>query len=402
MIRNHAIGDLVTLRCGQVLPNRVAKAAMSEQLADIRGDVTPELLGLYRTWAHSGAGLLITGNAAVDREHPVEPFNVVVDDESDRDGLAAWAATAKQGGAVTWLQLNHPGRQVLRSVASTAMAPSRRRRRGLELGFARPIEMTAADIGRVVEAFATAATIAESVGFDGVEVHAAHGYLASQFLSPATNRRTDEWGGPLGNRMRFLLDVVRSVRGVVTSSFAVAVKLNATDLEPNGFTVDDAADVIAALADHGVDLIELTAGSARAWLEVFAGRYDDRDAYFADVIRGLPRASGTAIMLTGGVRTPAAMQRLVAEGIDVVGLARPFAVSPSAGTLVVEGKDLSGLPRHPRTWPKALGATLHSPWYQQQLRRIATGRPVAAGLGRIQTARSQLSTVRSWRIEHRP
>jgi 2,4-dienoyl-CoA reductase-like NADH-dependent reductase (Old Yellow Enzyme family) len=397
MIRQRSITDQIPLPCGRVLANRIAKAAMSEQLADERGDVTPALLALYRAWANAGAGLLITGNATVDRAHPIEPFNVVVDDRADRDGLARWAATAKGGGAAVWLQLNHPGRQVLRTVASTAPAPSVRRRHGVELGLARPYEMTDADIRRVIEAFRVAAVIADDVGFDGVEIHAAHGYLASQFLSPNTNRRTDEWGGSLEHRMRFLLRVVEAVRTSVRPSFAVAVKLNASDLEPGGLTTDEGAAVVAALTETGIDLIEITAGSASAWLDVFAGCYDDRDAYFADAIEELPRSASAPLMLTGGIRSAAAMTRLLARGVDVVGLARPFAVDPRVAARLLDGHDLSPLPRHPRTWPKPLGALLHSPWYQHQLERIARDESVDARFGRIDTARRHAATLRAWR-----
>src|SRR5262245_5077744 len=180
IVETAGLSSPLTLPCGSVLPNRIAKAAMSEQLARRDGDPGDRLVRLYGRWAAGGAGLLVTGNVMVDRSHPAEPYNVVVDERTDRDALAAWAAAARCGGGRAWLQRNHPGRQVLRAVSRRPVPPSpvQLRVHGL---FARPRELTPAEIAGLIRRFATAARIASGAGFDGVEIHAAHGYLVSQF-----------------------------------------------------------------------------------------------------------------------------------------------------------------------------------------------------------------------------
>lgn len=231
--------------------------AGSSQLPDER------LISLYRHWGAGGAGLLITGNVMVHAEALTGPGGVVLDEHAPLEPFARWAEAGKGGGAATWIQVSHPGRQVPARQPGVVWGPSAI---AVELGkhskrFGRPVAMTEEQLGATVQRFATTARLAERAGFDGVEVHAAHGYLISQFLSPLANRRSDDWGGRLENRARLLLDVVRAVRMVVSSSFAVAVKLNSADFQRGGFDADDAARVIAMLEPLGVDLVELSGGS---------------------------------------------------------------------------------------------------------------------------------------------
>jgi len=199
--------DPLTLPCGQVLPNRIMKSSMSEALATKANAPDGRLDRLYATWGQGGYGLLVTGNVMVDRTQLGEPGNVVVEDERDLDALTRWAKSAHDGGAPIWVQLNHPGRQSNPlALGHTPVAPSPV---PLNLpGAATPRELTTAEIEDIIERFATAATVCETAGFDGVQVHGAHGYLVAQFLSPLANRRTDEWGGDPERRMRFVLEVV--------------------------------------------------------------------------------------------------------------------------------------------------------------------------------------------------
>ena len=256
----------LTLPNGAVIPNRIAKAAMEENMADGEHAPSAELLRLYRAWAEGGAGLIITGNVMIDGRAMTGPGGVVLEDERHLDRFRAWAEAGRAGGGQLWMQINHPGRQAPASLKQETLAPSPI---ALDLGnlskqFAPPREMTAADIADVQHRFVHTALLAERAGFTGVEIHAAHGYLLSQFLSPLSNRRTDAWGGNLENRARLLLDIVRDVRAAVGPGFAVAVKLNSADFQRGGFSPEDAQAVVAMLSPLGVDLVELSGGSYEA------------------------------------------------------------------------------------------------------------------------------------------
>ena len=256
----------LALRSGLVLRNRIAKAAMEEGMAGHAQLPDQRLTSLYRRWGDGGAGLLITGNVMVHAEALTGPAGVVLDEGAPLEPFADWAAAGKAGGAAMWMQLSHPGRQVQARMPGVVWGPSAV---GVELGkhskrFGSPVAMTQGQIGATVARFAVTAARAAQAGFDGVEVHGAHGYLLSQFLSPLANRRTDRWGGPLENRARMLLDVVRAIRSAVPSSFAVAVKLNSADFQRGGFEADDAQRVIAMLAPLGVDLGNCRAARTRA------------------------------------------------------------------------------------------------------------------------------------------
>ena len=253
----------LTLRSGLILPNRIAKAAMEEGMAGVAQLPDQRLVSLYQRWGAGDAGLLITGNVMVHAEALTGPGGVVIDKDAPLEPFAQWAKAAKTGGGAVWMQINHPGRQVQADMPGVVWAPSAV---SIDLGkhsrrFGRPVAMTPAQIQATVERFTAAAAHAERAGFDGVEVHAAHGYLLSQFLSPLTNRRTDGWGGSLENRAQMLLDVVRAIRSTVAPSFAVAVKLNSADFQRGGFDADDAQRVIAMLEPLGVDVVELSGGS---------------------------------------------------------------------------------------------------------------------------------------------
>jgi 2,4-dienoyl-CoA reductase-like NADH-dependent reductase (Old Yellow Enzyme family) len=263
--------------------------------------------------------------------------------------------------------------------------------------------MTEADIVCTIEAFASPAAAAERAGFDGVEVHAAHGYLLSQFLSPLTNRRDDGWGGSLEARSRLLLAVVRAIRGRVGHAFAVAVKLNASDFEEGGFDVDDAAQVAVALQREGIDLLELSGGSATHWLTLLGGDPARAAGYFTACVDRIRRAVDLPLMLTGGLRNTDAIHDLVRRGVvDAVGLARPFAVDPSVGQHLLDGDTLTALPAPRRSRLRTVGATLSSPWHQQQLRRMGAGLDPDPHRSRIRTAARFAETQFRWRLGREP
>ena len=333
--------DPLHLPCGQVLPNRLMKAAMSEALADPAHSPDTRLERLYRTWSEGGYGLLVTGNVMMDRTQLGEPGNVVIEDDRDLDALTRWSKSAHDAGVPIWVQLNHPGRQSNPlALGHIPVAPSAV---PMSLpGSPTPRELTPSEIENIIERFATAATVCETAGFDGVQVHGAHGYLVTQFLSPLTNLRTDEWGGDPQRRMRFLLEIVRRIRARVSPGFAVSVKLNSADFQRGGFSEDESRGVIAALAGEGLDLIEISGGNyeSPAMSGSAAASTRDREAYFLDYARTVRQLAGDVpLAVTGGFRSRTAIEDALRAGdCDVVGLARPTVTTPDAAAALLSDR----------------------------------------------------------------
>jgi 2,4-dienoyl-CoA reductase-like NADH-dependent reductase (Old Yellow Enzyme family) len=396
------------LRSGLTLGNRIAKAAMEEGMAGERQLPDERLLALYRRWATGGAGLLITGNVMVHAHALTGPGGVVLDDSAPLEPFAAWARAGKAGGAALWMQINHPGRQVQAAMPGVVWGPSDV---GVELGrhtkrFGRPIAMSPEQIGATVQQFAVSAERAEQAGFDGVQVHGAHGYLLSQFLSPQVNKRTDAWGGSLENRARMLLDVVRAVRAAVSPSFAVAVKLNSADFQRGGFDAEDARRVIAMLEPLGVDLVELSGGSYES--PAMAGRPADartvaREAYFLDLAEDLAASSPLPLMLTGGITRRETAEQVLASGVRVVGLGTALAVTPDLPNRWREGREAGGRLR-PVTWSdKAAASAAGMALVRHELRRLSRGldptfhtHPARAFVCDQRRQRRALRRYRSW------
>lgn len=331
------LSDPLRLASGTILPNRIVKAAMEENLA-ARGQVPGgALLKLYTAWGAGGAGLIITGHVMVDARALAQPADVVLDSNSNLDAFRAWSSAARAEGARVMMQINHPGRVIQKDLAAVTWSASDV---PIDFGamskmFATPRPMTETDIADTIQRFATTAALAEKAGFDGVEIHAAHGYLISQFLSPLTNARNDQWGGSLENRARFLIEVVKAVRARVAPGFAVAVKLNSADFQRGGFDVEDAEDVIRMLGRHSVDFVELSGGSIESMAtsgDTADGRTLAREAYFLSFVRGLMAQATMPIMLTGGIRRRSVAQEVLDGGADLVGVATAFGVSTDAAT----------------------------------------------------------------------
>jgi 2,4-dienoyl-CoA reductase-like NADH-dependent reductase (Old Yellow Enzyme family) len=242
--------------------------------------------------------------------------------------------------------------------------------------------MTEAQIEETVERFAATAALAERAGFDGVEIHAAHGYLLSQFLSPLVNKRDDEWGGSLENRARLLLDVMRAVRGSVRPSFAVAVKLNSADFQRGGFDADDAARVIAMLEPLGVDLVELSGGSYES--PAMSGRPADdrtvaREAYFLDLAAELAGSSPLPLMLTGGITRRETAEAVLASGVALVGMGTAIALTPDLPERWKAGSEATERPR-PITWTdKTLASAAGMALVRHQMRRVTRGKDPKGG-----------------------
>ncbi|NOE20814.1 2,4-dienoyl-CoA reductase [Ruegeria atlantica] len=329
----------LTLPNGAMLPNRLAKAAMEESLAADGQLPDIKLHRLYRRWAEGGAGLLITGNVMVSPDALSGPASVILQQGTDLEPFKAWAEAARSHGAAVWMQINHPGRQVLAMLGEEAVSASDVAVEipGMSKNFGVPRALSEAEIQKIIARFATTAALAEVAGFTGVQIHAAHGYLINQFLSPLANRRADQWGGSLENRARLLFEVIRAVRAEVSSQFTVSVKLNSADFQKGGFDEVDAKWVVEQLGNMQVDLVELSGGSYES--PAMQGRREDgastgrREAYFVDFAREIAEIAEMPIMVTGGIRSRAVAEDAISNnrggiGVSVLGIARAMAFEP--------------------------------------------------------------------------
>jgi 2,4-dienoyl-CoA reductase-like NADH-dependent reductase (Old Yellow Enzyme family) len=334
----------LTFPNGKTVPNRLCKAAMEENLSDegqIPGD---RLHRLYRRWVEGGVGLILTGNVMVAPDALTGPGGVVLQESTDIEPFKRWAEAGKSEDGQFWMQINHPGRQVYAAMGETALSPSDKT---MDMGnfskmFAQPRAMTEEEIEVLIQRFTATSKQAELAGFTGVQVHAAHGYLISQFLSPLTNLRSDQWGGDINNRARVLIEIVKRIRQSVKPEFCVSVKLNSADFQRGGFELHDAKAVIQLLNELNVDLVELSGGSYES--PAMQGRVTEKDAekpettlrreaYFVDFAREIASVAKMPIMVTGGI-----LRRVVAEqalekdsagfGVEMLGLAQAMAFRP--------------------------------------------------------------------------
>ncbi|RPI13876.1 MAG: NADH:flavin oxidoreductase/NADH oxidase family protein [Lysobacterales bacterium] len=402
------------LPCGVELPNRIYKAAMTEGVADEYLRATAAHERLYRTWSEGGAGLLLTGNVQIDGGDLERPGNVALDptrpetvSREARDRLARWARSGTVAGNQLWMQISHAGRQSPWYVTREPLAPSPVK---LDLlgNFATPRAVTEAEILDFIGRFAAAATLAREAGFTGVQVHGAHGYLVSSFLSPVTNRRADAWGGSLENRARFLLEIVRAVRRAVGTDFPVAVKLNSDDFRKGGFSHEDCLQVVQWLNAESIDALEVSGGTYEQPRLVGAeGRPEDavplrastraREAYFLDYAGAIRKVARMPLMVTGGFRSRAGMEAALDGGdCDVIGLGRPLVVDPTfvrrllaretdAAPRAEEGLKFAARgwrsPTSPLVAARMLNTFGAQAWYYCQIFRLAGGRSPELGRG---------------------
>ncbi|MEK6637395.1 MAG: NADH:flavin oxidoreductase/NADH oxidase family protein [Pseudomonadota bacterium] len=404
------------LPCGAMLPNRLAKGAMTEGLATANGTPTPELERLYRIWAEGGAGMLLTGNVQIDRDHLERPGNVVIDGPPSaelRTALERWAKAGTAGGNHLWMQISHAGRQTPALVNKAPKAPSAVKV-GLPGGqFGMPIALTPTEIHTLIDRFVATAVIARETGFTGVQFHAAHGYLLSAFLSPRANIRTDEWGGALESRARMLIEIVKRARVALSADYPISVKLNSADFQKGGFAFEESVIVAGWLQNNGVDLIEISGGSYEqpkmmdmAGLEpgeepAVTASTAAREAYFVDFAKTIKASVSVPMMVTGGFRTRAAMAHaLESGGADLIGIGRPMCADPDGPKQLLNGaaglrrweRELHLLPA-PLRWlnsigmVRAIGSFAITYWYYAQL----------YALGRTGSASKDKSVFASWR-----
>ncbi len=355
---NITLSSPLTLPCGAILSNRIGKAAMTEGLATMDGIPTFELQRLYELWSDGGAGMLLSGNIQIDKDHLERPGNVIIDGPANdelKTALKSYSKAATKNGNHFWAQISHGSRQTMKNVNPTPKAPS-----AIKLGlpggqFGEPEALTIDEIKHLVEKFANAAKTCQECGFTGVQIHAAHGYLLSAFLSPRSNIRTDQYGGSLENRARFLRDVITAVRSAVGPKFPISVKLNSADFQRGGFAFEDSIIVAKWLEEASVDLLEISGGNyEQPKLMGIDGMEEaeepdipqddkaqstiEREAYFVDFALAMQKHVTIPLMVTGGFRKKSTMKYALESGAaDLIGLGRPMCVMTDAPNILLQG-----------------------------------------------------------------
>ncbi len=316
------------LPCGARLKNRVIKAAMSDSLGDGAGNVTAAQLRLYERWAEGGVALSLIGEVQTTTLYPEKPGNLVLDEGANLASLEALASRGSAHGAQIWPQLGHAG-ALAHGPISTPKGPSPLDVPGLHCE-----GMTLSEIRALPETYARAAKIAQQAGFGGIQIHAGHGFLLSQFLSPLFNHRNDAYGGNVAHRFRVIAEIIVAVRQAVGSSFPIGIKINATDKLEGGLTPDESLEVVRLLDRTSVDLIDISGGT------YFPGAASSSDGassggpYFAEFAKLAKGVTSIPLMLTGGFTTRRQAVDVLQDGVaDAIGLARAMALRPDLGDL---------------------------------------------------------------------
>ncbi len=365
------------LPCGVSVKNRIAKSALSEGIAEKNGRPSEALFNLYERWGKGGAGILFTGNVMVDKDHLVNANVMIAENEDFLDSYTTLAEKAQAHGTHLWMQINHPGRQ---SPSYLDKAPVSASNVGMPSKlYIQPRPLEEDEILDLIERYGNAALLAKKAGMKGAQIHGAHGYLVSQFLSPLTNLRTDKWGGSLENRARFVLEIYRNMRKKCGSDFPLGIKINSADFQRGAFTEEESMEVISMLDAEGMDLIEVSGGTYERAAMVGTMQKEStkqREAYFMDFIVKVRKLIKSPLMLTGGFRTSETMAKAVAGGeLDFVGLGRPFCLYPNLANDLLDGTQTEfSVPLLQTGVPKIdMSGMLQTPWHQFQLVRLGKG-----------------------------
>lgn len=319
------------------LPNRLIRSATAERMADEDGQPRPQLAEMYRQLAAGGVGLIITGHMYVHSSGKCHPEMTGIHNDALIPELAKLAETVHSQGGKIAVQINHGGMQCDTATVEEAIAPSATGK-PLSRRSARQINLD--EIHALIDAYAQAARRAQEAGFDGVQLHGAHGYLINQFLSPLVNRRADDWGGNFENRLRFLNEIVGAVRARVGGDYPVFIKLGMLDGPEGGLDFESGAKVVARMADVGLDGIEISGGIGGGTLtNVRKGiRRPADEAYFLPLAQRARGATSLPLVLVGGLRSRAVMENILAEGdADFLSLCRPLISEPDFPNLLRAG-----------------------------------------------------------------
>jgi len=339
---------------GKTAKNRFLKAAMTERLSSwdpknpkARGVPSKELVNLYKRWGEGGYGQILTGNVMVDYDHLEAPGNPIIPLEAEFSGprfevFKELATAAKKHGSLIVAQVGHAGRQVDVRIQKNPVSASDVQLEGVHMGglqFGKPHAATQEEIDTIVDSFAHAAEYLDKAGYDGLELHGAHGYLIAQFLSPTTNQRTDKYGGSLENRTRLVTEIATAIQKRVSSSFILGIKINSVEFQDKGFTPEDAQGLCQILEAARFDYVELSGGTYESMGFVHKRESTKkREAFFiefaANIVKPLTK---TKSYVTGGLKSVGAMVQAL-DTVDGVGLGRPVCQEFNLPRDILEGK----------------------------------------------------------------
>ncbi|EEU48966.1 uncharacterized protein NECHADRAFT_75659 [Fusarium vanettenii 77-13-4] len=399
----------LTLPCGLTLPNRLIKAALAEQTADCQQLPTPaQFTRTYGAWADGGWGMIMTGNVHIDEKFLGDPDGTAMNGSiAEEKVIAAYKGLAdacRRAGTPAIMQINHPGRQSplragTKSFWTKNLAPSAV---PLDMGsdlvsrlascvvFGTPKEMTLEDIETAIQRFANAARIAAAAGFDGVEIHAAHGYLLAQFLSAKTNLRTDAYGGSVTARAKIVVDIIKAVRAAVPPNFCVGLKFNSADHQ-SPIELQECLEQTAFIAEAGLDFLEVSGGSYENPTMIMgteqvakSEKTAARESFFLEFAREMrAKLPDMPLMVTGGFRTRLGMEAALKEGAcDLIGIGRPSVLNPSLPVNTILNAEVSDedaklyARRVHAPWllkkfaPRSVGAGVESAWYSKQMQEM--------------------------------
>ena len=355
-----------TLPCGQVIKNRICKAAMTERIAKGNNLAHQGHINLYRKWAEGNIGILLTGNVMVDRKNMEGPANVVIDSQNYKDHideLKNWSSVGTEDNTQLWMQISHAGRQTPGEINASPSAPSDVQLKIPGRSYGLPIPMSEEEILSVIDKFVFTAKIARETGFTGVQFHSAHGYLLSEFLSPDINTRNDAWGGSLENRARMHLEIIKKCRAEDGEDFPISMKLNSADFQKGGFTENESIEVAKMLEEAGLDLLEISGGTYEQpkligadHISINPDRSETRrestiarEAYFLEYADNIRKAVTMPLMLTGGFRTKDGIENALQSNIcQIVGVGRPLCADPYCIKKMMDG-ELEMLPSVEKT-----------------------------------------------------
>ena len=399
------LNSKLILPCGKTLKNRICKSALTERIAEGNNLVNQKHLNLYEKWAEGDVGTVLTGNVQVDKRYLESAGNVAIEKSNYKDQidlLRKWTEVGTKNNTNLWMQISHAGRQTPGDLNMKPVAPSDV---GLKIPgrkYGTPKPLTKEEIEDVIERFIFTAKVAQDTGFTGIQIHSAHGYLMSEFLSPDINKRNDEWGGSLENRSRILLRIINGCREALGDDYPISVKLNSADFQKGGFSAEDSSKVASMLSDAKIDLLEISGGTYEQprllgldTVSINPKRSETRkestiarEAYFLAYTEEIKKVIDIPLMVTGGFRSRLAMETAINQGAcEIVGIGRPLCSDPmsvkklldrSIDVLPTFEKTLSIGPgwlsqRSPFRLIQALNAFGIQSWYYSQIRRISEG-----------------------------
>ena len=360
--KSHDAKDLLNqpleLPCGVWLKNRLIKSAMSDSLGDGAGNPTDAQMRLYERWAEGGAALSLIGEVQVIPGYPEKPGNLVLVPDTDLHALRQLAKRGSVNGAHIWPQLGHAG-ALAHGPISNPKGPSPLNVDGLQCD-----GMTLDEIHELPQSYARAAILAQDAGFGGVLIHAGHGFLFSQFLSPLFNHRTDAYGGNVEGRFRVISEVIDAVRQAVGAPYPVGIRINSTDKLEGGLTTDDAFEVVRLLNNTSVDLIDISGGTYFPGAASTSDGTSSSGPYFANFAKQAKELTDIPIVVTGGFETREQVVRALQDGAaDAISLGRAIILNPSLANAWLS--DAGGDPEFPVfDAPPRGGVTA---WYSMRL-----------------------------------